>query len=44
MVISGCFFSANLLTQDSSRGAEEDELTTPVQRSSCQDKDTLITH
>jgi hypothetical protein len=42
--ISGCFFSVNLLTRDSSRGAEENELMIPVERSSCEDKDALITH
>jgi len=44
MGISGCLFSVNLLTRDSSRGVEENELTTRVERSSCEDKDALITH
>lgn len=44
MGISGCLFSVNLLARDSSRGAEENEITTPVERSSCEDKGDLITH
>lgn len=44
MVISGCLFNVKVLTRDSSRGVEEDEITTPVVRSSCQDKDAVITH
>jgi hypothetical protein len=44
MGISGYLFCMNLLTRDSSRGAEENELTTPVKGSSCEDKDVLIMH
>lgn len=44
MGISGCLFGASLLTRDSSRGAEENEITAPVERSSCEDKGALITH
>lgn len=44
MGISECLFSVNLLTRDSPRGAEENELMILVERSSCEDKDALITH
>jgi len=35
MGISGYLFYVNLVTRDSLRGAEENELTTPAERSSC---------
>jgi len=43
MVISGCLFNVKVLTRDSSRGAEENGLTTAVERSACRHRDVLIT-